>query len=95
MRIRVEQIFIWCGIFGLSPNLLIAYLGTETPRYLIELFRGGSVAGVIVGLLFMLGFLGLCMYFINIARAQRGYWWQRLISLLIFVFSASIVGVSF
>jgi len=95
MKIKIEQLLIWLGICGLSPYLLIAYLGAGTPHFFMEFFRGGNVGGMIAGLLFVFGFIGICMYFKNIYKGQRYWWKQRLIAMLAFLLSTVMVGSFF
>ena len=98
MRVRVEQALIWCGVIGLLPFSIITYLARQesgVPRFFLELFRGGAPLSVVAGLLTLMGVVGSFMYLLNIMTLVRAYWWQRLISMLLFSLEMGFVGSSF
>lgn len=98
MRVRVEQVLIWCGVIGLLPFSIIAYLARQesgVPRFFVELFRGGAPAAVLTGLLTLLGIIGSFMYLVNMMTLVKAYKWKRLISMLLFYLEIGFVGATF
>jgi hypothetical protein len=94
MRIIIEQTLLWSGIFGLALPISLAFFYEPIPNSILEFFRGGTVGGVIIGILIIIGFLGLCLYVDNMVK-YRNYWFLRLCSCFIFFVAVIIAGSMF
>lgn len=93
MRIIIEQILIWSGIFGLMPSIGISYFNKSIPISVIEFFRGGNTGAIIEGGLWCLGIVGVLFFLLNLISGIHNYWLIRLCSFLLsFIAILSVAG---
>jgi hypothetical protein len=91
MRIKIEQALLWCGIFGLALPTSLPFYYDSIPKSILEFFRGGNTGGVIIGILSICGFSGLCLYIFNMVK-YRNCWFLRLCSCFIFFIAVITAG---
>jgi hypothetical protein len=94
MQIKFEQALLWLGIFGLDLPMFLAFSYDSIPNSILGFFRGGNTGGVIIGILSILGFSGLCLCVFNMVK-YRKCWFIRLCSCFIFLIAAITDGSIF
>ena len=92
MKIRVEQFLIAGGVLASLWMISYVLLYKSTSIELHELFRGGTIGGIVIGLLYIAGFFGIVVFSINVVTGARSNWLLRLVMCLFFLVTAGISG---
>lgn len=71
MKILIEQALVWTGILGLIPTICVMYFGAH-----LELLKYSNVAWIV-------GFIGVVCFLINLISGIYTYWLIRLFSFLL------------
>ena len=85
MKIKLELFSLILGLLGSGMYLSIISLWREIPMELRELFRGGNIGSIILGVLILTGFIGLILFLINLIKSQYKLWWLRSIGFFCFI----------
>ena len=64
----------------------------EFPRKHFKFFRGGNIGGIIIGVAFLLGFVSVILFIVNLIVGNRAKWAIRLGLLITFIFSSALLG---
>ena len=85
----IELFLLVCGFVGSTAAIVAAVSGSQE---LIEITRGGTAGGIVIGILLLYGMLGIIIYVINIAACHRIYWLLRLVLCMSLFVVFSVAG---
>ena len=88
-RVKFELFLLVCGFIGSATGIIAAVFGSQE---LIEITRGGTAGGIILGVLLLSGMLGMIIYVINIATSHRKNWLLRLVLCISLFLVFGVVG---
>ncbi len=92
MLTKVEITGFVLGILAIFCELVVLFNRQSFPAYVFELFRGGNIGGILVGVAVMLGFVSVILFIVNLIVGNRSKLAMRLGLLITFIFSLAILG---
>lgn len=72
---KTALIFIIIGNIGLLTSILNVKVFYYKNRNFFEFFRGGNLGGIIVGLSFILGYLGIALLLVYLLKKNKSKWY--------------------
>ena len=92
MLVKIEKLFVLVGLTVLTLSAGELWFWDIIPEQVHTFLRGGRPGGVIVGISFMLGLIGIFLFPINIIFKRRIGWKFRLLLVSILFVGLGIFG---